>query len=238
MPKSKSKNSLLLKRGVSFASLSPAQKLGMFFTIALLSVGGLYLYFHASASGGNFSSSDASDQFSRVNGHRVNTHGYSRLTDVSCMDQAASAWAQNMADRRTLYHSRANPSDTSNPNNLDGGWINKYCNGWSSYGENVGVYGSDCSGCIFDMFLQSAEHHANIDNGWSQLGIGAYVDSSGELWVTQSFCNGCQPVQSSGGSGGGGSKVSIPSLPSLQIPSLQIPKLQVPSISAPATINR
>jgi uncharacterized protein YkwD len=97
---------------------------------------------------------------------------YSDLTSI------ARQHSEDMARQQTLYH---NPNLTTQVQN------------WQSVGENVGEGGSVSD--IHNAFMQSPEHRANIlDHGFTQVGVGVAVDSSGVIWVTEDFR---QPMNSS-----------------------------------------
>lgn len=94
--------------------------------------------------------------------------GYSVASDLTAIAEQHSA---AMAASQTLYH---NPDLTTEVQN------------WQSIGENVG-FGPSVSD-INTAFLNSPEHRANIlDPHFTQVGVGVYVDSRGQLWVTEDF---------------------------------------------------
>jgi uncharacterized protein YkwD len=56
---------------------------------------------------------------------------------------------------------------------------------WSSVGENIGVGGS--AGSIFGALVDSSGHRANMLGDFTHFGIGAYLDSAGNLWTCHVF---------------------------------------------------
>ncbi len=105
-----------------------------------------------------------------VNSARA-AHGLPSLAVSSDLAAAARAQAGRMAASRTLAHTP----------NLGGAVC---C--WSALGENVGEGPSATS--IETAFMGSTEHRANILSGaYTQVGIGAVVDSAGTLWVSEIF---------------------------------------------------
>lgn len=114
---------------------------------------------------------DSSSSFvGMVNSARA-AHGLPSLAVSSDLSAAARAQASRMAASRTLAHTP----------NLGGAVC---C--WSALGENVGEGPS--ASAIEAAFMNSAEHRANILSGsYTQIGVGAVVDSTGTLWVSEIF---------------------------------------------------
>ena len=97
--------------------------------------------------------------------------GLPPLAVSSDLAAAARAQAGRMAASRTLAHTP----------NLGGAVC---C--WSALGENVGEGPS--ASAIETAFMGSTEHRANILSGnYTQIGVGAVVDSTGTLWVSEIF---------------------------------------------------
>ncbi|WP_297777265.1 CAP domain-containing protein, partial [Mycobacterium sp.] len=114
---------------------------------------------------------DSSSSFvSMVNSAR-SAHGLAGLSVSSDLSAAARAQASRMAASRTLAHTP----------NLGGAVC---C--WSVIGENVGEGPS--AAAIETAFMNSTEHRANILSGsYTQIGVGAVVDSAGVMWVSEIF---------------------------------------------------
>lgn len=146
----------------------------------------------------------ARDHYERANAHRA-TYPISALPRGSCLDEVAYRWSETMANSGNIYHNGNRTADIEN-----------ICqrNDWELHGENVGV-GYDSAG-LFQAFLNSTCHHANIDSrpfimtstgcaGYASgsypgqtrhndSGWGAYITSDGRIFTTQIF------VRWSGGS--------------------------------------
>jgi len=105
-----------------------------------------------------------------VNGARA-AHGLPALAVSADLASAARAQAGRMAASRTLAHTP----------NLGGAVC---C--WAALGENVGEGPS--ASAINTAFMNSTEHRANILSGsYTQIGVGAVVDSTGTMWVSEIF---------------------------------------------------
>ncbi len=90
---------------------------------------------------------------------------------------APEAWAkaqsQAMANAGALFHS----------NLKNYGWPP----GWRILGENVGVAGTGDIDGMFNAFMNSPEHRANILSGrYTHFAIG-FVDQGGRTWCTVGF---------------------------------------------------
>ena len=124
------------------------------------------------------SASPAGDTLSYTNSAR-SSHGlagYSTASDLTRLAQEHASW---MASHHSLQHT----------SNLSG----KVCC-WKAVGENVG-YGPSAR-AVFDAFMNSSSHRANILSGsYTQIGVGTARSSDGTLWVDQIFR---QPSGSSG----------------------------------------
>lgn len=105
---------------------------------------------------------------------------------IECLNQIAEQWSQKMAYKKELDH---NPYLASS--------VKTKCGSYKYVGENVG-YGST-SGSVFDAFMRSAPHKANIlDRDYTVMGVGVYWDSTKKImWVTQVFAE-CASNCSSG----------------------------------------
>jgi uncharacterized protein YkwD len=56
---------------------------------------------------------------------------------------------------------------------------------WQAEGENIGVGPTPQS--IWAAFMGSPEHLANILGNYTHMGVGAFIDGTGRIWVTQRF---------------------------------------------------
>jgi uncharacterized protein YkwD len=63
---------------------------------------------------------------------------------------------------------------------------------YSTTGENVGVSrGNGSAATVHGMWMKSDGHRRNIlQPGFDRVGIGAFCDADGALWVTQEFAGG------------------------------------------------
>ena len=108
-----------------------------------------------------------------VNQHRA-SHGLGDLHQDPALQMVARRQAQRMVAAGYIYH---NPSLAAEA----GGAVPN----WLRVGENVGVGGDVPS--VEDAFLNSPPHHANIDNQYSVIGLGAMAADDGRLYFTQNF---------------------------------------------------
>ena len=111
-----------------------------------------------------------------------------------CLDQSATEKTLDMMKKGVLEHTP--PIEAP---------VDRACGpSWAGVLENIGVGGT--SEAIFTAFMNSSEHLKNIlnnfqnrpnnsvRNGVGMMGISAYKDSLGKLWITQHFVqcdNGC-----------------------------------------------
>jgi uncharacterized protein YkwD len=101
-----------------------------------------------------------------------NAQGVRDLREGSALDGLAQRHSRRMADQRRLYHT----ADL-------GTRLRSYS--FPAWGENVG-YGPTMWG-LFQAFLRSASHRANLlDRRYHRVGIGV-VKSHGIFWVTMIF---------------------------------------------------
>ena len=85
----------------------------------------------------------------------------------------ARAHSKRMMEEGTLYH---------NPN------LGSVTTGWEALGENVGV-GPSVS-LLFDAFMNSSGHRANILGNYNYIGVGVSAETETKLWVTMIFMRG------------------------------------------------
>ena len=114
--------------------------------------------------------SDASTFVADINQLRA-SHGVGALTVDSQLTSMAAAWTQHMAQAGGISHNpdlaQQAPSD------------------WIALGENVGMGGDVPS--LFQAFVNSPEHYANLVNpAYNAVGV-AVVWSGSTLFVTQDF---------------------------------------------------
>lgn len=124
-----------------------------------------------SAVSGSFADADATDHAARFNPHRRNHVGRGPLDRRACLNDIAKRRARRMADGQcpggdAICHFAGL-----------GNAITGACPfSWSAAGENVGVGASE--GSLWQAFLGSALHHANIDGAYNRFGVGAFRRSS------------------------------------------------------------
>lgn len=83
---------------------------------------------------------------------------------------AAAAHSARMAAEGRVFHSSNLTSITSD---------------WEAMAENVGV-GADVAQ-VFNAFMASSPHRANITGDYTHAGVGTYTDDQGLVWVTVIF---------------------------------------------------
>ncbi len=168
------------------------------FVMSFAAIGVWVLFFaHAAPVAGIYGSVEK-DQVNLINNER-GSHGLNGLSHIDCLHTIAENWSVSMANSATLAH---NPNLASQ--------VSASCgNQWHAIGENVGV--SSTSQKMFNGFMASCAHRANIDSQtddhadpcntlgaygsfpYTVVGVGAYYNSSGTLYVTQvyGYCPGC-----------------------------------------------
>jgi hypothetical protein len=82
----------------------------------------------------------------------------------------ARSHSRKMAERQELFHT---------PN------LGSVTTDWKALAENVGVGPS--VDLIFDAFMNSSGHRANILGSYNYIGVGVKTDDAGRLWVTMIF---------------------------------------------------
>jgi hypothetical protein len=140
----------------------------------------------------------ASTDLGRINNYRAGK-GWSTLAEANCLDTIASNYAKKEATANAI----SDPGST---------WFNnqfsQYCSGhsWLAWGANDGLGPTESD--IFTAFLNSCEHLQNIADhgngtskvstpngascsfksvGFARVGTGAWVGSSGSVFVSQIF---------------------------------------------------
>lgn len=117
---------------------------------------------------GGFVPSAENEFASNINSYR-SSNGLSSLSRSGSLDSYARSWAEQMAADGSLSHSN----------------VDSLLGQWSAVGENVGVGYSVSS--LFDAFIDSPKHEANIVGDFTHMGIGVYQDADGALWTTHVF---------------------------------------------------
>jgi uncharacterized protein YkwD len=95
------------------------------------------------------------------------------LVDAS-VSAGAQEWSGGMALFDALVHDHGYSTELST---IDPGW--------QAEGENVGVGPTPQS--IEAAFVASPDHLANMLGDYTHMGVGAFVDGAGRIWVTERF---------------------------------------------------
>src|SRR3954454_10385702 len=112
----------------------------------------------------------------RINDAR-RAHGLRSLVVVPGATDVARRWAWHLARAQTLSH---------NPN-LVGALESAGSSAWTSIAENVGEGSSSDPNSLFQAYMASPPHRANIlDSGARYLGVGV-VERNGLAWNTLDF---------------------------------------------------
>jgi len=114
---------------------------------------------------------------SRINGFRAD-NGLGPLTEDASTSRVAQTWTQAMATSGTLSHNPLLAQQLTVP--------------WTQDGENVGVEVDEAT--LFQSFVASAPHRANLLGAYNTVGIGQ-AESGGRMWTTQVFLQTSAPVQ-------------------------------------------
>lgn len=178
----KSKGLLLSRRRFSLKYL-------IIIVVALAAIGGTLIHFSLAATSNPsiYYNYDSVIQFDDINQTRQSV-GKSALTESTCLDKEAQAWAAHMASTGVLAH----PSNIATD-------INAYCDGdWQAIAQNVGsgncagALPDTCSQQIYNAFQASSGHYGNIIGNYVKLGVGT-VRKGSNLWIVHSFatCTHC-----------------------------------------------
>lgn len=207
----KAKKSSAKTKGFLFKPYKPKRSKLVMFSFALIFavIATALLYKSFAASYSNF---DEAIQIHDINTTRVNK-GLAKVIPTSCIQQVARDWSVNMSKNGF----RHNPDPISQ--------IVAKCNvagKWSWEGENIGYHSgcpdgdtspNTCSQDLYNAFtsptevyncvskIDTSDHYCNITSNLAMyVGVGAYRDDKGGLWITQNFlrCVGCglpaQPI--------------------------------------------
>ncbi len=117
------------------------------------------------------------EMLNKVNSDRQ-ASGLAPMGDDGAAAALARRWAKTMGDSGSLRHNPNLHSDVSR----------EVTNQWTRVGENVGM-GSSASS-VYGMFMGSSAHRANIMGDYNRIGVGAYRDDAGRMWVTIVFVKG------------------------------------------------
>jgi len=148
----------------------------VFIATAIASVAGSVVIAAPAAHAESTASAFTSRLATLVNEARAQ-HGLRALTVASGTSTVASNWSSHMSSSRTLAH---------NPN-LQSQLESHGSANWTTYGENVGEGPSSSADQLFNAYMNSPEHRANIlGSGYRYLGI-ATSFSGGVAWNTMDF---------------------------------------------------
>jgi len=115
---------------------------------------------------------DAANIYNSTNSARQN-NGLNGLTRNGSLDSVAYNWAVSMSQNNNFAH---NPSTGS-----------QIPSGWSKWGENIAWVMGSSSSAMFDNWMNSSGHYANIMGDFTDIGVAYYTDSSGKSWGVQVF---------------------------------------------------
>jgi uncharacterized protein YkwD len=135
-----------------------------------------------SAVEGTFDNGAAEQHAARFNPHRKNHVDRPPLDRRDCLNEIARRRARKMAD------GQCPGGDTICHFDGLGNAITNNCPwSWSAAGENVGVGPSEFA--LWQAFLDSAPHHANIDSAhFNRFGVGAFRRASDDsLFIVHVF---------------------------------------------------
>ncbi len=100
--------------------------------------------------------------------------GVAPLTVHHEMVATARTWSNTMATNDNFNHA---------PDLSVGVTVN-----WTLLGENIGIHSGADVNRLFDAFVASPTHYANmVDARFTHVGVGVHIDPTGTLWVTQRF---------------------------------------------------
>ena len=106
-------------------------------------------------------------------------HGLQPLTVIAGATDVARRWSWKLANSQVLSHNPAIVSDIASAGSA----------AWTEIAENVGEGPSDKPEELFNAYMASPEHRANIlDHGARFIGVGT-VERNGLAWNTLDFTN-------------------------------------------------
>jgi hypothetical protein len=104
-------------------------------------------------------------------------HGVPALTVTDGTSEVATSWTEQLAAARALSHNPNLQSDLESHGSPN----------WTSYAENVGNASSSSATQLFNAYMNSAEHRANIlSSSFRYLGVGVVFTGS-TAWNTLDF---------------------------------------------------
>lgn len=198
------------RRAVARPALGARRSLAVAALLALIAAMLVVTGRPAAAAGA--SSSDAARFVQLINGER-SSRGLGSLSSHSELAGIAVGHSRQMASSAN-GDGRCNDTDGLRHRNSISAGIDAP---WTALAENVGYYCPADVGALHQALMDSHSHRVNILNGQMRyVGVGAYHDVDGGLWVTQIFMDVQQ--SSSGGSSSGGSGSTGGSSPSQPAP--------------------
>ncbi len=109
----------------------------------------------------------------RINDLRVR-EGLAPLQVDKELETAARIWANQISIDGALSHAPDLSVGVSSE--------------WAKLGENVGVADADQLDELFDAFVNSPGHYANLtDPSFTHIGVGVVYDQQGQMWTTHRF---------------------------------------------------
>lgn len=169
------------------------------FALVFANIGALTMVFTKAALDPSYtghSGHTETHQYNQINYIRK-LHGLGSLRRSKCLADTARAWAKYMGDNNFMAHSNSSSKYASynyvtRSNKCSGG-------SWRSLAENVGngpIYNgilADTSTAIFQEYLKSSGHKANILGGYNLVGVGTYRNSQDRIYTAQVFaqCSNC-----------------------------------------------
>jgi hypothetical protein len=104
-------------------------------------------------------------------------HGLATLTWASGTSEVAASWTSHLASARALSHNPNLASDVASHGSPN----------WTDLGENVGEGGVSDPDALFNAYMASPEHRANIlEPGYRYVGVGVVFTGS-DAWNTFDF---------------------------------------------------
>lgn len=104
-------------------------------------------------------------------------HGLGALSVTSGTSQVAQQWSEHLASVQALSHNPNLQHDLETHGSPE----------WTAYGENVGAAPTDNPDALFQAYMNSSEHRANILAGaYRFIGVGV-VFNGREAWNTLDF---------------------------------------------------
>jgi hypothetical protein len=131
----------------------------------------------------------------------INASRGTPLDSHGALASAAAAHSAHMAAEGRVFHS----------SNLAG-----ITDDWEAMGENVGV-GTDMAQ-VYEAFMASGPHRANILGDYTHAGVGTHTDDEGLVWVAVIF------MKASGSATSGDTGASTETAPTISVPTATVPE--------------